>query len=64
LAGETDAKSVLESIREDQFGSTIDAGLVSAVYETEHEKQFEVDRGSVRASLRDLIEAAVPEDSP
>jgi hypothetical protein len=52
----------LESIREDQFAATVDAGLLSAVYEIEHDKQFEVDRGSVRASLRDLVEAAVPED--
>jgi hypothetical protein len=58
---ETDAKQVLEAIRADEYAETVSAGLLSTVYEIEHDKQFEVDRGQVQANLRDLITEDVPE---
>lgn len=58
---ETDAKQVLEAIRADEYAETVSAELLATVYEIEHDKQFEVDRGQVQANLRDLITEDVPE---
>jgi len=63
MPGDTDALSVLESIRQNGFAAVVAADLLKAIYAIERDKQFEIDRGSVRASLRDLIEAAVPEET-
>ena len=62
MAEDTDALSVLEAIRRDRSETNVDADLLKAVYDVEHDKQFEADRGPVRATLRDLIEAAVVEE--
>jgi hypothetical protein len=52
-----DPAQVLEQIRANQH-SSLDAGLVAAIYELEHQDQFEDDRGPTQAKLRDLIIAA------
>lgn len=58
---ETDAKQVLEAIRADEYSESVSAELLSTIYEIEHDKQFEVDRGQVQANLRQLITEDVPE---
>ena len=64
MAGEeTDAKQVLEKVRAGEYAEDVSPDLLAAVYEIEHDKQFEDERGEVRAQLRDLIAASVKEGS-
>jgi hypothetical protein len=60
---ETDAREVLEKIRAHEYAEAVTANLLAAVYEIQHDKQFENERGPVRAQLRDLIAAHVQEGS-
>jgi hypothetical protein len=60
---ETDARQVLEAIRAADYDGDVSADLLAAVYDIEHDKQFEDERGQVQARLRDLIVEAVPEAS-
>jgi hypothetical protein len=60
---EIDARQVLERIRAQGYAETVTADLLAAVYGIQHDKQFEDERGQVRAQLRDLIAAHVQEDS-
>lgn len=54
------ALEVLLRVREEQFPG-VSEDLLKAAYEREHEFQFEDDRGTVRAALRDLIAEEVGE---
>ncbi len=61
---EIDAKQVLEKVRVESYADDdVTADLLGAVYALEHGKQFEDERGPVRAHLRDLIASAVQESS-
>lgn len=60
---ETDAQTVLEKIRGAGFSEIVPGAILRAVYAIEHEKQFEDDRKSVEAALRDIIVEAVQEES-
>lgn len=60
---DTDAKKVLEKIRAASYSEEVTAEMLQAIYALEHEKQFEDDRGSIEAALRDLIADAVKEAS-
>jgi hypothetical protein len=60
---DTDAKKVLERIRAASYSEGVPAEMLLAIYALEHEKQFEDDRGSVEAALRDLIADSVKEAS-
>lgn len=58
---EADALDVLDSIRVALYTESIDESVLRRVYEIEHERQFEDDRGPVRDALRAVIEAAIQE---
>jgi hypothetical protein len=58
--GTPKAADVLERLRAEQFPD-VPADLVKKAYELEHARQFELERGPVRAELRDLIEEAAGE---
>jgi hypothetical protein len=61
---ETDAKQVLEKVRVENYADDdVSSDLLAAVYALEHGKQFEDERGPVRAQLRELIASAVQESS-
>jgi hypothetical protein len=59
MAIESEAKKVLEEVRAEQFADRVDHDLLSAVYDLEHQQQFEDKRGPIRARLRDLVIEAV-----
>ena len=52
------AATVLERIRQETDAESVPAQLVKRIYELEHSRQFEVERGPIRAQIRDLIKAA------
>ena len=61
MARKTDPKQVLENIRAAEYGDSVTPELLAAIYVIEHDKQFEDERGQVRAQLRDLIADDVQE---
>lgn len=55
------AAEMLEAIRA-ETRPDIAADLLAAIYQREHDDQFEEERGVIRAELRDLISAYVTGD--
>lgn len=59
----TDAAQALERIRAASYPDAVSAELLKAVYDIEHDQQFEDERGPVRATLRNLIAETIEESS-
>jgi protein-L-isoaspartate O-methyltransferase len=60
---DTDPKKVLEKIRAASYADAVTAKMLQSVYALEHEKQFEDERSTVEAALRELIADGVEEQS-